>query len=176
MSQLVFCLCWNPEEAGSNANEGMNVLTMSGQAGEEQELPSSMSLHQFPAGGMAHIKGMSSHLKIRIKVVCLSTSNVWTRNELTYFKPSRKSLTAVRSISGLWFIPDVVKLTIMNSHHRKERRGEGRGADGKRRGEERKVPGMAEWCSLRTLVLSDQMSALLPVVKHHLGGFVVGIK
>lgn len=54
---------------------------------------------------------------------------------------AEKSLTGVCSISGLWFIPDVVKLATMNSHHRKERRGEGRGANGRRRGEERKVPG-----------------------------------
>jgi hypothetical protein len=26
VSQLVFCICWNPEEVGSNAHEGMDDL------------------------------------------------------------------------------------------------------------------------------------------------------
>jgi hypothetical protein len=36
---------WNPEEVGSNASEGMDLVLRQEQAGKEQKLPSSMSLY-----------------------------------------------------------------------------------------------------------------------------------
>lgn len=92
------------------------MLARQEQADKEQNL-SSGSLHRLPAEGMAQIKRVSSHLKVRIKDVCLPVSKVNTRSEVTYFKPSKKSLTGVPSISGLKFTQDVVKLTTKNSHH-----------------------------------------------------------
>lgn len=47
-TQLVFCVCWNLEEVGSNAREGMGVLTRPGQAGKERTLPSSTVTRRDP--------------------------------------------------------------------------------------------------------------------------------
>ena len=44
MLQLLFRICWNPEEADSNAYEGMNLLLRQEQAGKAQKLLSSMWL------------------------------------------------------------------------------------------------------------------------------------
>lgn len=57
------CLRWPPvhrnsEEAGSNANEGMDCLAGRAQAGRER-LPSPMSFDWMPAGGVVRIKGGS---------------------------------------------------------------------------------------------------------------------
>ena len=41
-------------------HEGMDLLARQGQAGKEQKLLSSMTLHGLPAEGMAHIIGVSS--------------------------------------------------------------------------------------------------------------------
>lgn len=38
MSQLVFRMCWNPEEEGSNVNEGMVLLARQGKADKEKTL------------------------------------------------------------------------------------------------------------------------------------------
>ena len=68
MSQLVFSICWNPEEVGSNASEGMDLLARQ----EKQAKTKSISLLpcpfivSLPAEGMAQIKYVSSHLKIPI--------------------------------------------------------------------------------------------------------------
>lgn len=59
MSQLVFSIHWNPDEVGSKASEGMDLLTRGGQASEEQNLPSSKPLYRLPAEGVAQIGGMS---------------------------------------------------------------------------------------------------------------------
>ena len=45
---------------GSVEREGMDLLARPGQAGEEQKLPSSMTLRGLPVEGVAHIKGVSS--------------------------------------------------------------------------------------------------------------------
>ena len=39
VSQLLFCISWNPEEIGSNASEGMDVLAKWGQGGVEWRNP-----------------------------------------------------------------------------------------------------------------------------------------
>ena len=75
MSQVVFWICWNPKEVGSNANERQDVLTMGGQAGEEQALPSSMVLIQASSRRWGQIKvclKVFSSLKIWIKGMLLS--------------------------------------------------------------------------------------------------------
>lgn len=41
---LVFCICCNPKEIGSNVSEGKDVLARKGQAGKDQNFPSSLSL------------------------------------------------------------------------------------------------------------------------------------
>lgn len=92
MSQLVFSICWNPEEAGSNASEGRNMLARRRQAGQEQKLPS-VSLYRLPAESVAQIKGVSSCLKIRFKGVCLPASQDWTRSGFIHFKPSKNHLS-----------------------------------------------------------------------------------
>ena len=58
MTPLVFSRCGNPEEVGSNASEGLDLLARGEQTGKEQKLPSFMSLYRLPAEGMAQIKGM----------------------------------------------------------------------------------------------------------------------
>ena len=49
MPLLIFSRHWNPEEVGSNASEGMDMLESQEQAGKEQSLSSSISLCSFPA-------------------------------------------------------------------------------------------------------------------------------
>lgn len=63
MTPLVFSRCGNPEEVGSNASEGLDLLARGEQTGKEQKLPSFMALDRLPAKDMAQIKGVSSHLK-----------------------------------------------------------------------------------------------------------------
>jgi hypothetical protein len=52
------------------------------------------------------MKGVSSQLKVGIKVMCLPISKDWTRSETTDFKPSRKIPHRVSSISGIQLIPE----------------------------------------------------------------------
>lgn len=98
MSLLVFSICWSRKDIGSNGSEGMDVL-----ARLEQSflLPFLTSVE-----GLAQIKGVPSRLKVQIKGLCLPTQ----RSGFPHFKPSKKSLTSVPSISGL-------KLATKNSHH-----------------------------------------------------------
>jgi hypothetical protein len=67
VSQLVFSTCWNPEEVGYNASEGMDLLSEA-KASRQKAIDSKE--------GMAQIRGGSSHLKIWIKAVssCLKES------------------------------------------------------------------------------------------------------
>ena len=66
MSQLAFSAHWNPEEAGSNTNEGMDVVARIGQEGKDL----TASLFQvLPAKCVAQSKGVSNHLKIPNKGV-----------------------------------------------------------------------------------------------------------
>lgn len=51
VSQLVLCVCWNPEEVATNAREGADVLARGGQTGREQQLPSSLFLCRLPEEG-----------------------------------------------------------------------------------------------------------------------------
>lgn len=57
------CISWNPEEADSNASEGMGVLAGRGQAGKEYNpsLPP-LFLHRLPGEGGAQIEGVPSGL------------------------------------------------------------------------------------------------------------------
>lgn len=73
VSRLVFTMCWDPEDIGSNASEEMDVLPTWGQVVKEQKLPSFMSLGRFPAD-VAQIKGVSYCLVIWIKDKCLPDS------------------------------------------------------------------------------------------------------
>ena len=106
MSQLVFWICWNPKEVGSNANERQDVLTMGGQAGEEQALPSSMVLIQASSRRWDQIKvclKVFSSLKIWIKGMLLSCLKI--------------QITSVPFISGLKFLPVTVRLATKISNH-----------------------------------------------------------
>jgi hypothetical protein len=58
----VFGICWNPKEIGSNANEGMDLLSRGKHTGKKLKLPSSMSLYRLPEG-LAQIRGGFSQLK-----------------------------------------------------------------------------------------------------------------
>jgi hypothetical protein len=61
-------------KVGSNASEGMNLLSRPKQAGKEQKLSSSVSLYRVPGKGVAQTKGMSSYLKTHINVTHLPNS------------------------------------------------------------------------------------------------------
>ena len=65
MSQLVFSISWNPEEVGSNASEGMDLLVRVRACRHKKKesflLP--CPLYGLPAEGAVHIKGRFSHLK-----------------------------------------------------------------------------------------------------------------
>ena len=99
---------YTPKQVGSTISKGMDVLARQGQAGKEQKF-SHVSLCRLPAGGIAHIKGVSSSFKIQIKEVCLpalrSRPKVCVflpqRSRFTHFNSSRKPLTGVPFISGL---------------------------------------------------------------------------
>lgn len=119
VSQLIFSMCWNPEDVGSNASEGKDALTKQGQTGKEQIFFISLCSRRkcgpscLPVCLNIWIKGVclpesrsklravSSHCKIWIKGMYLPTSKVQTGNGWTHFKLTRKSLTDVLSISGL---------------------------------------------------------------------------
>lgn len=58
--ELVFSICWNLEEVGSNASEGMDLPARQEQAGKERKHPSSVLLYRLPAESVALIKGVSS--------------------------------------------------------------------------------------------------------------------
>lgn len=95
-------MCLSPKEGGSDASEGMDVLVRRGQGGKEQKLPSSMSLYRplswrglivkAEAEEMAQMKGMSFHLRIWIKGVCLQASR--TKSNVCVFLPQRSRLEA----------------------------------------------------------------------------------
>lgn len=77
MSQLVFSVCWNPEEVYCRATEGLgDVLARQGQTGKEQNPPPLVSLCKLPAEGVVQVKGVSSCLWILMKDVCLPPSKV----------------------------------------------------------------------------------------------------
>lgn len=82
---VVFCICCNPQKLVSDASEGMDVLGRWRQVGKKQRFPSSMSLYKHPEAGMKYIKGLSSHLKTRIKGVHLSDSI--SRSKVHVFLP-----------------------------------------------------------------------------------------
>ena len=64
VTQLVFSKSWNPKEALMPEKEHTCQPTKS----KVQKFPSSMSyLFRLPAEGVAHNKGVSSYLKMRIK-------------------------------------------------------------------------------------------------------------
>ena len=66
MSQLGFCINWNPEEAGSNANDEMDEWQREGKQAKKMKaflLP--LSLHRLPAEGVAKIKGLSDGGHVR---------------------------------------------------------------------------------------------------------------
>lgn len=69
VSQLVFCLCWDPKEVSSNAREGVDVLTRQGQA-VEQSFLLPLSLYTCPPKSVAQIKFMHSCLKFWMKGMC----------------------------------------------------------------------------------------------------------
>ena len=62
MSQLVFSRCWKPKDVSANASEEMDLVLRQEQAGEANELPSSMSLDKL-AESMAQIRGGFSQIQ-----------------------------------------------------------------------------------------------------------------
>lgn len=89
MSQLVFRIGWNPEEAGSNTSEGMEC-SRKARASEQRAKTSSMSLYRLPAENMACVKIGSFQLKIQIKDMCLPTSR--SQSKVCVFLPQRARL------------------------------------------------------------------------------------
>jgi hypothetical protein len=87
MPQLVFNICWNAKDIGTNASEGMDMLARRGQAGKEEKLIAFKSLYRLPAEGMVQIESVSS--KVRIKGVYLFTSKIWTGSRFTHLKSSK---------------------------------------------------------------------------------------
>lgn len=63
------------------------------------------------------LKAVSSPVKICIKGEYLPISKVQNKSGFTYFRPRRKSLIGVPSISGSQFMPDTVKFITKNSLH-----------------------------------------------------------
>lgn len=92
MSRLMFSIFWNPEEIGSSASEGTDVLTRGGQAGKQQNLLSPISVHRLPGEGLAQTEGLD-HIKIWIKDMCLPTSKAWVVCGFTHFQPSKNRLS-----------------------------------------------------------------------------------
>ena len=64
MPRLLFIICWNPKEVGSNASEGRNLLVRVG-ARKQREQASFFHVLCIQATGrsMPQIKGASSHLR-----------------------------------------------------------------------------------------------------------------
>ena len=96
MSQLIFYVCWNLEEVGSNGSGG-DVLAIWQQAGKEQKLLSSMLLYRLQEEGMSHIKGMFSCFKIWTKDPCLPAPRSGSR---WVFLPQRSRLEVDSSTSN----------------------------------------------------------------------------
>ena len=66
MSRLVFCIRWDPEEAGSKANDEMDEWQREGKQTEKTQaflLP--LFIHRLPAEGVAKIKGLSAGGHVR---------------------------------------------------------------------------------------------------------------
>jgi hypothetical protein len=79
MSQIVFNICWNSEEVGSNA-KGMD-LSARMTASRQKSFLFPCPLNRLPAEGVVEIKGGFYHLKgSRLKVV-LPTSGDFNEEE-----------------------------------------------------------------------------------------------
>lgn len=66
MSELLFRICWNPEEEGSNATEEVDLPVRASR--QRASFVFSCPLNRMPAESMAHIKGALPTQKIWIKV------------------------------------------------------------------------------------------------------------
>lgn len=54
MSQLVFSICQNPREVGSNVNEGIDLLVEGENMQAKRVLPSFKLFFRLPADGVTH--------------------------------------------------------------------------------------------------------------------------
>ena len=71
MSQLVYSICWNSKEVGSNASEEMDLLARARASRQREKLPLSCPLSGLPAEGVAQIGGRSSYIKRSGLKVCV---------------------------------------------------------------------------------------------------------
>ena len=84
MPQLLFSMCWNPEEVGSNASEGMDLPARQEQAKRASSLLPCPLYRQSAEGG-AQITGKFSHLKRSGLKMCLRTSKIQIRSGPLHF-------------------------------------------------------------------------------------------
>lgn len=101
MPQLVFGICQNPREVGSNASEEWMDLPVRARASRQREsfhLP--LPLYRLPIEGVDQIKGGSSYLRSSGLVVYCPTSNDFIR---------KKVAPRCALLLGFLLIPDIVR-------------------------------------------------------------------
>ena len=108
MSQLVFSIHGNPEEVGYNATEGIDLSARTSSK-ERASFLIPYPLYRLAPECMAWTKGISFLLKRSGLKVNLTTSKDLIE---------KKFLRRCTDLFGFYLIPDVVKLTSKNSHHR----------------------------------------------------------
>lgn len=75
MSQLVFAICSNPKEVGSNSSEGMEQSVRQGKQAKRASFLPPCPLSRLPPKRVAQIKGGPYHFKISGLKMSLPTSN-----------------------------------------------------------------------------------------------------
>lgn len=114
MSHLIFSRRRDPR-VGSNAKEGMDLLTRHGQA-DRQTAKASYSRVLTLASSRRHAQiRVSQHKRSGLKA-CLPTSDIWIRSRSFYFKLSKIPSQVFPVLGGLGLIPYVVKLTTKSSY------------------------------------------------------------
>ena len=83
MSQLVFSICQNPEEVGSNASEEMELPAKARASRQNASFLFPYLLHRLQTEGVVQIKG-ESHLKRSRLKVGLPTSNDLIEGEIPH--------------------------------------------------------------------------------------------
>lgn len=76
MPPLVFSTHQRPEEVGSNACQGMNLLARRKLVGQEQKCPPSVSFYRLLAEGVAHIRGRFYYLQWSVPKVHFPSSKI----------------------------------------------------------------------------------------------------
>lgn len=125
MSQLIFSICWNPEEIGSNANEGLDELTKKWAHKRWTKwflfiCPYSLSTAVVPPPLYPDQRCVFFSLKLFVNGIGLPISKFQTRSGLLNMTliTSKNNVSHVcPPLLELKFIPVVIKLKIKNNHH-----------------------------------------------------------